>query len=274
MRFRIRHETLYRYDRPVDLGPHVFRLRPREGAGLRLDSFRLAIHPAPAATETWRDADGNTIVSASFPGPTHVLRVTAESAGETGVETANGGPASIPGEASMARTMAPEAPPSPVLQEFLRAVEAEAGDAEDLAAFLDVLARRMHGTLRHISRPTGFPLDPEDTLRAGQGACRDFAALFLAGCRHRGVPARFVSGYLPAAPGQRQHMHAWAEALLPGVGWRPYDPTRLDGVGPDHIPVAAAADPAAAAPIEGVFTPRGGPARSEMIVEVVVEVGR
>lgn len=271
MRFRIRHETWYRYDRPVALGPHVFRLKPREGAGLRLDSFRLSVLPLPVETAVWRDVEGNTLLSAAFEGDTHEMRVTAESAGET---FAREDVALAPGIVRP-QPAAAEPPPSPLLRDFLRAVDGETGDGKDPAVFLDALARRMHATLKHVSRPTGFPLDPEDTLRGGRGACRDFAALFLAGCRHRGVPARFVSGYLPAAPGQRQHMHAWAEALLPGpqgsMRWRPFDPTRAEGVGPEHIPVAAAADPAAAAPIEGVFTPRGGPARSEMSVELVVE---
>jgi transglutaminase-like putative cysteine protease len=273
MRFRIRHATWYRYDRPVALGPHVFRLKPREGASLRLDAFRLSVYPQPIETSAWRDAEGNAVTSVSFEGDTHEVRVVAESEGETAPTGAFApGPGDLPGLPAVASL--PAGSLSPVLRDFLRAASENAG-GDDAAAFLAALSGRMHGSLRHVSRPTGFPLEPEETLRAGQGACRDFAALLLAGCRFRGIPARFVSGYLPAAPGERQHMHAWVEALLPGPAgasiWRPYDPTRSEGVGPEHIPVAAAGDPAAAAPIEGSFTPRGGPARSEMTVDVVVE---
>ncbi|HEX2612957.1 MAG TPA: transglutaminase family protein [Fibrobacteria bacterium] len=272
MRFRIRHASWYRYDLPVALAPHVFRLKPRESAGLRLDTFRLSVYPLPVEMSAWRDAEGNTVTSASFEGDTHELRVVAESEGaisRDGVFVLG----DTPGIAVPAVAPVPAGFLSPVLRDFLRAAGEDAGGAQgDPAAFLAALSGRMNASIRHISRPTGLPLEPEETLLAGQGACRDFAALFLAACRHRGIPARFVSGYLPAAPGQRQHMHAWAEALLPDLGWRSFDPTRREGVGPDHIPVAAAADPAAAAPIEGAFTPRGGEARSEMNVDVVVEV--
>ncbi len=281
MRFRIRHATWYRYDRPVALSPHVFRLKPREGAGLRLDAFRLSIYPPPAETSAYRDAEGNVVTSASFEGDTHELRVAVESEGESGAASCphRGIPQASSHAISPAIPALAPAPAGllpPMLRDFLRVVGEDAG-GDDARVFLDALAARMHASLRHVSRPTGLPLAPEETLRAGSGACRDFAALFLAGCRARGIPARFVSGYLPAAPGERQHMHAWVEALLPGAAgppcWRPFDPTRAEGVGPDHIPVAAAADPASAAPIEGSFTPRGGPARSEMAVELTVKTG-
>ena len=281
MRFRIRHATWYRYDRPVALAPHIIRLKPREGATLRLDTFRLSVYPMPVETSAWRDAEGNAVASVTFEGDTHELRVVAESEGETASSGSSGlfapGPGDLPAVANIAM-MAPVPAGflSPVLRDFLKAARDAAG-GDDAAAFLESLTGRVHGAIRHVSRPTGLPFEPEETLRAGQGACRDFAALLLAGCRSRGIPARFVSGYLPAAPGERQHMHAWIEALLPGASgsmcWRPYDPTRAEGMGPEHIPVAAAGDPAAATPVEGAFTPRGGPARSEMTVDVVVETG-
>jgi transglutaminase-like putative cysteine protease len=96
------------------------------------------------------------------------------------------------------------------------------------------------------------------------------AVLFIACCRHQGIPARFVSGYFPADPGDRQHMHAWAEAYLPGMGWCAYDPTQGIEAGVSHIASAAAAEPLDATPIAGFFT--GLPARSEMQVDLTVEM--
>jgi transglutaminase-like putative cysteine protease len=89
----------------------------------------------------------------------------------------------------------------------------------------------------------------------------------MAFCRAQGIAARFVSGYIPAQPGERQHMHAWAEVHLPGMGWCAFDPTQGTTVGEKHV--AAAGEPAQAAPVAGYFT--GSAARSEMEVELKVE---
>jgi transglutaminase-like putative cysteine protease len=141
--------------------------------------------------------------------------------------------------------------------------------------FLDGLSRKMHAELQNVPRLFGPPLPPELTLQEGKGSCRDLAVLFIASCRSLGLEARFVSGYIPAPLGERQHMHAWAEVRIPEIGWYPFDPTHADGVGEDHIPVAAAAAPVDASPIVGAFSSwNGGPARSEMSVELRVQVER
>ncbi|HLP42439.1 MAG TPA: transglutaminase family protein, partial [Fibrobacteria bacterium] len=93
--------------------------------------------------------------------------------------------------------------------------------------------------------------------------------LFISACRSQGLAARFVSGYLPADPGERQHMHAWAEVLLPGAGWVPFDPSQNFAVGERHVAVASAADPGDAAPISGYYSGLG--AQCEMGVELTVD---
>jgi transglutaminase-like putative cysteine protease len=70
-------------------------------------------------------------------------------------------------------------------------------------------------------------------------------------------------------------MHAWAEVRIPELGWYPFDPTHSNGVGEEHIPVAAAAAPFDASPIAGGFSAwDGGVVRSEMSVDLRVQVER
>jgi transglutaminase-like putative cysteine protease len=71
---------------------------------------------------------------------------------------------------------------------------------------------------------------------AGRGTAADLSHLLIAVLRRWGVPARFVSGYQDAAyfelddeapPGSEprpQSLHNWVEALIPGAGWRGFDP--------------------------------------------------
>jgi transglutaminase-like putative cysteine protease len=276
MRFRIRHTTTYRYEHPVALGPHVFRLQSRADACLRLDTFRLSLYPRPVETQVFFDIEANTVTSAVFDGTTQEFRVAMESTGETHhrfvpVLDARGAafPVDYAGhgyEESAMQAWLRVDPTGSDVPAFAAAVARESGPGT--LAFLSALSARMHETLRDVSRLTGAALDAETTLRDGQGSCRDFAVLFVACCRHQGIAARFVSGYLPAPAGEHQHMHAWAEVLLPGAGWFPYDPTRGGMAGEGHIPVAAAAEPPGAAPLAGGFN---GFSRSEMSVELTVE---
>jgi transglutaminase-like putative cysteine protease len=48
-------------------------------------------------------------------------------------------------------------------------------------------------------------------------------------------------------------MHAWAEAYLPGAGWRGFDPSQGLSIFDNHIAVAAGQRSQDATPISGNF---------------------
>jgi transglutaminase-like putative cysteine protease len=97
---------------------------------------------------------------------------------------------------------------------------------------------------------------PTETLEKKSGSCRDFATLFIEGCRYFGLAARFVSGYLHCPDTVQGHgsTHAWAEVYLPGAGWIGFDNTSGIVVGQDHIAVAVTRHPADAPPVSGSFS--------------------
>ena len=120
----------------------------------------------------------------------------------------------------------------------------------------------------------------QDLLVAGGGVCQDFVHLALVLLRHQGIAARYVSGYLWAAPGEggkdslEVDTHAWLEALVPGAGgrgepvWVGADPTNRRLAGETHVKIGHGRRYADVPPIKGVYR---GPARAELSSSVLME---
>ena len=136
-------------------------------------------------------------------------------------------------------------------------------------ALLERLCSHIFQTLTYRLREEPGVQSAEQTLSYGTGSCRDFAALFMQATRYLGLASRFVSGYLFAEPSAVNFgaTHAWAEIYLPGAGWKGFDPTLGNIVGPDHFPVAVARLPESVPPIAGSFV---GPPGASLNVGVWV----
>src|SRR5439155_9370408 len=87
-------------------------------------------------------------------------------------------------------------------------------------------------------------------LELGNGVCQDHAHLMLACCRARGVPARYVSGYIE--PGDVPHAasHAWVDVWV-GDAWVSVDVTHAAFASGGYCRLAVARDYATAAPVRG-----------------------
>jgi transglutaminase-like putative cysteine protease len=78
------------------------------------------------------------------------------------------------------------------------------------------------------------PYRPEDrgaieTLKSKDGDCTDYADLFVALCRAKGLPARTCEGYLTTSvPRDDTQKHDWVEVYLKDLGWVPFDPFHVD----------------------------------------------
>ena len=278
MKITVTHSTVYRYDFPVYLEPHIFRLRPRMTDAQQLIAFDLQIAPTPAGSTECLDQDGNLAVNAWFNAPTGELSVTSRFT----VEMFRVNPFDyVLAGASLNLPLWYVEPLCAALTPYRRetniadsvkqfAKSAASGAQWNTLSFLLALSVQIYQTCRQVIRPNGPPWPSEQTLRLQEGSCRDLAMLFCDACRVMGIAARFVSGYESAsASSQVPYMHAWAEVYLPGIGWRGYDPARGIAVSNGHVAVAAGFDSDLASPVAGWFS---GGSRSLMDASICMQV--
>jgi transglutaminase-like putative cysteine protease len=267
-RFRLAHRTRYAFDRAVRLAPHEVRLRPAPHARIAVERYALAVADPAAHTLHWQqDPHNNWVARLTFPDPgaSLVLDVELEAA-LADVDpfdffvdpSASAWPfAYAPGVArALAPFLATAGVGGPRFAAWTAAFRASIAHGEPTIALLVRLNRRLRETVDYRVRDEAGVQPAEATLAAGSGSCRDSAWLLAAILRDLGLAARFVSGYLAevATTGDthdRASLHAWVEAYVPGAGWIGLDPTSGLLATAGHIPLAAAVDPAMAAPVSG-----------------------
>ena len=264
----LRHRTVYRYDRPVVLGPQTIRLRPAPHERTPIASYALAVLPEPHTLHRFQDPQGNFLARVLFPRPTARFEVAVELT----AELAPTDPFDFcvdPDAASwpfrypdlLEHELAPYRASEPV-RPWLAGLLADLSLAEQpsigLLVALNQLVRRR---IAYTARLEPGVQSPEQTMGRGTGSCRDVAWLLVQTARGLGYAARFVSGYLiqladpegpvPGVEADAADLHAWAEVYLPGAGWIGFDATSGLVAGAGHIPLASGAHPASAAPVTG-----------------------
>jgi transglutaminase-like putative cysteine protease len=279
----IRHLTRYKYRRPVAFGEHRMMLRPRDGLDQRVLSSRLDIHPHPVVTRTVQDLFGNVVTCVQFDQKASELTfdsyVQLEHAPRGGAALADepfpnvGAPFVYSAEdyPDLARSITPAHPdPGGEVEQWVRRF-APANGAGRVGEALIAMTQAIHEDFAYERRLFDGARTPRETLARRSGSCRDFAVLMIDAARALGLAARFVSGYLCAAPGRvgGGHTHAWAQVYLPSQGWLDFDPTNgiVDGEG--LVRVAVAVDPRHALPLHGVWY---GQAGDYLGLEVDVEI--
>ena len=275
------HNTTYRYERAIHVGPQVVRLRPAAHCRTPIRSYSLRITPGEHFLNWQQDVSGNFLARIVFPEPTDTFSVEVDLVAEmvtinpfdffveSGFEHA---PIDYPEHlnAELAPYMAVPEEKESIYRAWLseaRKLMREAADAP-IVQFLSQLNRRVNERIRYLIRMEPGVQEPGETLMKAGGSCRDSAWLLALTLRELGFASRFVSGYLiqlaadqkavdgPSGPETDfTDLHAWCETYIPGAGWIGLDATSGLFAGEGHIPLACSPDPVNAAPITGTHEP-------------------
>lgn len=282
--YHIRHHTTFQYSAPVRESVMQLRMRPRSDCGQRCLEFDLTTSPN-ARIHSYTDSVGNAVHHFDIPSVHQTLTIEAESLVERHAPPKQPAQLSMDAWAEVDRlAQRPEnfdwVHPSNFAQptQRLRALAEElrlSRRVDPLTTMMD-LNTGLHRAMKFDPRSTRADSPIDECLEKRSGVCQDFAHVFIAIARLVGVPARYVSGHLFQQPdgessAVREASHAWAEALLPDLGWVGFDATSGQCTGQGHIRTAIERDYFDAAPTRGVFK---GVAETKLTVKVSVTQAR
>jgi len=132
------------------------------------------------------------------------------------------------------------------------------------------LGAAIAGTFEYRKNVTRYDSTTEDFLKLRAGVCQDFTHLMLALLRLRGIPCRYVSGYLHVdrAAAEPAQSHAWIEVHSPRAGWVPFDPTHNREIDEHYVVVAHGRHYDDVPPNKGIYR---GNARETLRAEVITQ---
>lgn len=263
MRLSVDHVTRYIYDRPARSVVQSHRLTPSSFAGQKVLDWEITVTGGTRGS-SFRDGAGDSVQGWTVAGPVNEVSVrvhgTVETVDLTGL--LRGHKETVVPDSYLRATIPTRADTALSALAF----KAEAADPLELAhalsaAVADAIAYRPGVTHAHTTAA--------EALALGEGVCQDHAHALIAVARVRGLPGRYVSGYLFSdADGQaHEAAHAWAEIHIPGLGWVGFDPANRCCPDDRYIRLGSGFDAQDAAPIRGIA--RGG-GSEEMDVTVAI----
>jgi transglutaminase-like putative cysteine protease len=251
MHMHIRHETRYRYERPVKYSVQSLHLTPRRDLSQRALSWSIA---APGRRLEQIDAYGNIAHLLTIEEPHREISIVVRGV----VETADTDARLDDGPLSPLAYLAPTqlTLPNEDIKAFASAIVTHISDPRER---VQALAEAVLGAVRYKSGTSDVQDSAAVAFKSGEGVCQDHAHVFIAAARAVGMPARYVSGYLYTGDASDAASHAWIDAWLgPEIGWQSMDVTHTRLAVRTYCRLAVGRDYLDAAPVRGMRQGGGG----------------
>lgn len=291
-RYRVTHETVYRYEAPVTLSYQQLHLTPRPLAWQSVEHHAIMVAPGPTHRTDRTDAFGNPMVEVVLQGSHDQLEVHADSIVTVCSRPQARADTSLaweavrehlayragwrPDAAMLAATQyLYESPYVRVKRELAVWAQQCFGAGEPVIAGACRLMRRIHEEFAFDRGATTVSTPVMTVFRERRGVCQDFAHFMISCLRSLGLAARYISGYLLTTPppGKERLIgadasHAWVGLHVPGAGWIELDPTNGLLPGDEHITLGWGRDFSDVTPLRGVI--HGGGRDQALQVAVTV----
>lgn len=269
MHITIDHETVYSYDAPISYSIQSLRMTPQPFDGQVVRSWSVEA-PKAGALHAFTDSFGNVTHTLVIDRPHDEVRIrvhgTVDTVDTNGIISGTTEP--FPPMFYLRETH--QTKPDGAIRALARAAQGDDADT------LKVLHRFMVSLNESITFKTGETHAMTTAIEAlanGAGVCQDHAHVFIAGARALSIPARYVSGYLLSSDTGEvsDAAHAWAEALVPELGWVAFDVANCVSATDHYVRVGVGLDYQEASPVRGVR--RGGGAENLSVSVRVTQAG-
>ena len=274
-RLRVRHRTGFRYAGDVVASYNEARMTPLTCEGQTTLDTRLDVSPA-ASVMQYVDHWGTQVTAFDVLSPHQELTVTATSIVETGTprDTADDHVGwDVLADMDLRDWLFDFVTPTTATQpddELAALAHAWAGDLPPREAAF-AMATRLRTEMTYDQDVTHVHTSAVDAWTKRAGVCQDITHVLLALLRSRGIPARYVSGYLhPVDDAELGHQvagesHAWVE-WWDGT-WTGHDATNDAPMGERHVVVARGRDYHDVPPLKGIYS---GPGSTALGVDVEI----
>lgn len=268
MRLTVHHETRFTYEAAPAYSVQRLYLTPLSFKGQKVKEWSISA-PGIETALSYVDGFGNRVHVISFAGPSASVSVLASGIVER--EDTHGVVQGL-AMASPPAVFLRQTPATRPTEDILSAAGPFTGEDAAVLGYLHSLMQKLHGKVAYELGATHAHTTAAEAFAEGRGVCQDHAHIFIGAARAAGIPARYVTGYLVTGVGASSTAaHAWAEALVPDLGWVGFDPANNTCPTDHYVRVAGGIDAAGVTPIRG--SRRGGLAET-MNVEVRVEIAQ
>ncbi|WP_163339510.1 transglutaminase family protein [Desulfopila sp. IMCC35008] len=287
MKYRITHNTGYRYSAPASLSQNELFLYPRSTSTQEVLESHLQIDPSPQYLHNRLDYFGNIAHVFMVQHPHSELAVSVTSLVQTSKPVVILPESTLPWEMVVQRLAGHkqqaeldayqfvfESPLVTIGPGSLNYVEPSFPPGTPVLTGAVDLVRRIYTEFSYDKSASNVDTTVEQALASRKGVCQDFAHVAVSCLRSLGLAARYVSGYLETIPppGKPKLVgsdasHAWTSLFVPDHGWVDLDPTNNLIANETYITVAWGRDYGDVAPVKGVVM-GGGVHELSVMVDV------